>query len=185
MGWLISCWLTQSPMCIILYTDLVSVGSYHLTQCALVTAAVWCGVVSSVHYTTPVPQKFVAFAAVTSAAAAAPRDASGRTATLFFWMQSHSSLQPNRLGLTGARGCALLLSPSAGGVLEKQWNNSVAVSFGCSGFGSRSTGKGLMRRLSSCILCFNYSSPVIRSVPSCILSAKPGETGSRSVGWER
>lgn len=40
------------------------------------------GVVSSVHYTTPVPQKFVAFAAITSAAA--PRDASGRTATLFF-----------------------------------------------------------------------------------------------------
>lgn len=62
----------------------------------------------------------------------------------FFWMQSHSSLQPNRLGLTGAGGCALVLSPSAGGVLEKQWNNSVAVSFGCSGFGSRSTGKGLM-----------------------------------------
>jgi hypothetical protein len=141
------------------------------------------GVVSSVHYTTPVPQKFVAFAAITSAAA--PRDASGRTATLFFFLNaiSHSSLQPNRLGLTGAgaRGCALVLSSSAG-VLEKQWNNSVAVSFGCSGFGSRSTGKGLMRRLSSCILCFNYSSPVIRSVPSCILSAKPGETGSRSVG---
>lgn len=43
------------------------------------------GVVSSVHYTTPVPQKFVAFAAITSAAA--PRDASGRTATLFFFSE--------------------------------------------------------------------------------------------------
>lgn len=143
-----------------------------------------CGVVSSVHYTTPVPQKFVAFAAITSAAA--PRDASGRTATLFFSECNITQFAPTKQ--TGSHWrwrpwlCLCLLLSSSAAVLEKQWNNSVAVSFGCSGFGSRSTGKGLMRRLSSCILCFNYSSPVIRSVPSCILSAKPGETGSRSVG---
>lgn len=134
---------------------------------------VWCPV-----STTPVPQKFVAFAAVTSAS----RDASGRTATLFF-LNAIAQFAPTKQ--TGSHW-RRWLCPCSVSVCRRRSRETVEQLGSCLfwmlWFWFSIDRERPDVRLSSCILCFNYSSPVIRSVPSCILSAKPGETGSRSVG---